>query len=103
DVALDAGEQREVAVVMVPTGSVTSGYRHVLRVTVTSTNDPTVTARAFTESVFVDSELADRSAARQDPRLILAVRSGITAGITFDENGATSTLRYDVNPRLTGE
>ncbi|HET8985684.1 MAG TPA: hypothetical protein VFN03_07985, partial [Trueperaceae bacterium] len=103
DVPLEPGEQREVAVVMIPTGSVTPGYRHVLRVTAVSTNDPTVTARAFTESVFIDSALATTSGARQDPRLVLSVRSGVTAGVTFDETGATPSLRYDVNPRLSGE
>ena len=103
EVALEPGEQREVAIVMVPTGSVTSGYRHVLRVTATSSNDPAVAVRAFTESIFVDSELASPATAGQDPRLVLSVRSGITAGLTFDERGTTPSVRYDVNPRLTGE
>lgn len=101
-IPLEPGEQREVPIVMLPTGSVTSGYRHVLWVTATSSNDPSVATRSFTQTVFVDSRMEADTGARRDPRLVLSVGSGLTAGITFEESGTSHHLGYDLNPRLTG-
>lgn len=102
-VALEPGEQREVPVVMLPRGSVTSGYRHILWVTATSRNDPAVSARAFTQTVFVDPGLRPAASGVRDPRLLLSLASGVTAGLTFQDGATSPRLGYDVNPRLTGQ
>lgn len=102
-VALEVGAEAEVLVTLLPRGSVSSGYRHVLWLTGVSRNDPLVRARAFTETVFRDSSLETERAAGQDPRLALSFRTGVTGGVTIDEAGTDYSLRYDVNPRLSGE
>lgn len=102
-IALEAGAEAAVLVMLLPRGSVSSGYRHVLWLTGVSRNDPLVRARAFTETVFRDSSLETDRAAGHDPRLALSFRTGVTAGVTIDESGTDYSLRYDVNPRLSGE
>ncbi|MBX3142350.1 MAG: hypothetical protein KF813_01230 [Trueperaceae bacterium] len=101
-VELEPGENREIAVVLTTTGTVSSGYRHFLRVMAVSTNDRNVVARSFTETTFFDSHLQALVAARRDPRLVLALRSGVTGGLRFDESGITPSLGYDVTPRISG-
>lgn len=102
-VRLEPGEERAVALVLVPQGQVSSGYLHMLRLRATSGNDPDVTASALVETVFYEASLQGAAEAGDDPRLTLSVRTGLAAGLTADANGWQPHLRYDVNPRLNGE
>jgi hypothetical protein len=103
EVPLNPGEEREVRVVLELRGTVTPGYRNVLIVTATSRNDPTVSARTFTESRFYEHEGGATERARTAPRLTVAVGTGVSGGLTIDEAGASASVGYFVNPRLSGE
>ncbi len=102
-VLLAPGERREVTAVIVPRGQVSSGYRHILRLEAVSTNDPSVTARAFVSSIFIDPSAGAARDAGADPRLTLSVRTGVVGGLRIDEVGAVPSLRWDVTPGLSGE
>lgn len=102
-VLMAPGERREVTAVIVPRGQVSSGYRHVLRVEVTSSNDPSVRARAFVTSIFVDPSTGVARDAGGDPRLNLSIRTGVAGGLRIDEAGTVPSLRWDVTPSLSGE
>lgn len=102
-VRLEPGEKRQIEVVLVPRGQVSSGYRQILRVTATSTNDPAVSERAAVETVFTDAAHASNVVSVADPMLTLALRSGVTAGLRIEGDDATPSISYDVNPRLNGE
>ncbi len=73
EVPLNPGEEREVRVLLELRGNVSPGYRNVLIVTATSRNDPTVSARTFTESRFYDQGAGPTTKKRAAPRLNLAV------------------------------
>lgn len=101
-VALEIGQTVEVPVTLVPQGSVTSGYRHVLWITGVSRNDPGVSARAHASTIFVDSGIEEGASRRADPHLTLSVTAGVGATISIDEGGTDFSMSYDVNPRLAG-
>ena len=103
EIALAAGEAREVVVELVPLGEVSSGYRLLLPIRATSRNDPDVTAAAFVEIRFYDVAARTLAATASDaPRLALTVRSGLGAGVALEGGVVEPDLSLSITPGLTG-
>lgn len=102
-VGLAPGEERELRVVLDPVGSVTSGFRTIVYLTATSRSDPAAGTQAFVEASFFDGGSAGAPRPASAPRVDLAVGTGLTGRMTIDGSGASATLDYDVNPRLSGD
>lgn len=104
ELLLAPGEAREVRVVLEPQGSVNDGYQNLLIVTVTSRNDPSVSAKAYTRSTFRSAGVVEGAAGgNRAPRLTVSTGLGVGAGASFGPEGTDLRFGYGVVPALSGQ
>ena len=101
---LDAGEEREVSVLLEPVGQVSSGYRMTVRFEATSQRDPEVGTRAVTRVVLLRAGgLGAAPDPGAPPSLTLSLRGGLGAGLSIADGVATGRVGYDLLPRVGGD
>lgn len=103
EVRLDPGEEREVGVALELRGMVNSGFRTLIMISANSRNDPSVKVQAGTRAIFYASGVEANTRQLAAPRINLSVGTGVTAALTLDEDGATTSVDYSINPRLSGD
>lgn len=103
ELTLAPGESQQVDIVLSPDGEVSSGYRVLLEVEAFSGNDPGLRSVSFVEIVFVHAAMLGRETEPSaPPRLTLAVRSGVSGGVTIDGEDVAPSLGFDATPRIAG-
>ncbi|GGO25870.1 SdrD B-like domain-containing protein [Deinococcus humi] len=101
EVTLKPGESRTVNATL-KLDRVSEGYLYILFFEATSANNPEISARARTNSVF--TTVAGRSGtAVQGPRLTFSVRAAVEAGVDWSPGGRSTSIRYSLQPTVGGQ
>lgn len=100
---LNPGERIEISATLLPLGSVSHRFRALIRLTATSGNDESVTARTAIQGVFLDPGIPLERAADAPPRLTLWVDAGARARVDLQEGEAVTSASWVASPRLSGD